>query len=320
MNSKKKFNISDYLKKRNVKRFSLFFAIASVFLIFSKLSNEYKQTIKLKVNLVNLDDEIILQNDSLNTINVFVETKGFSLLPLIFKNYKVLVVDVKTDVVSKPNQFVFDVQKHQFLIEGQLGKSFKVLTVKPDTLLLSYSRRASKLVPVVLDNEIDYAVGFDLKDDFEFSADSVKVVGASEQIDKISFLNTELLELKNVNTDINETIKLNYKDYDAIEVFPKSVNVKAKTARFTEGTVEVPVTVINKPNKITLNYFPKTVSLSYYVDLENYNAIKASGFSVECNYLDVEENQTYFVPKITKKPEFVKRISMKQKRVDFIKL
>lgn len=320
MNSKKKFNISDYLKKRNVKRFSLFFAIASVFLIFSKLSNEYKQTIKLKVNLVNLDDEIILQNDSLNTINAFVETKGFSLIPLIFKNYKDLVVDAKTDVTSKPNQFIFDVQKHQFLIEGQLGKSFKVLTVKPDTLLISYSKRASKFVPITLNSAINYTIGFDIKDDFEFSTDSVKIVGASEQIDKINSLSTELLELKDVNTDINETVKINTLDYNAIEVFPKSVNIKAKTTRFTEGTVEVPIVVINKPSNITLNYFPKTVSLSYYVDLENYNAIKVSDFSVECNYLDIEDNQTYFVPKIAKTPKFIKRISIKQKRIDFIKL
>jgi hypothetical protein len=320
MNTNKKFNISDYLKKRNVKRFSLFFAIASVFLIFSKLSNSYKQTIKLKVNLVNLEDEIILQNDSLNTINAYVETKGFSLLPLIFKNYKDLVVDVKTDVIYKPNQYIFDVQKHQYLIEDQLGESYKVLTVNPDTLILSYSKRASKLVPIILKSAINYTIGFDIKDDFVFNVDSVKIVGASDQIDKINSLSTELLELKDVNTNINETIKLNTIDYSDIEVFPKSVNVEAVITRFTEGTVEVPVTVTNKPNDIKINYFPKTISLSYYIDLENYNAIKTSDFSVECNYSDIEDNQTYFVPKITKKPKFVKRISLKQKRIDFIKL
>jgi hypothetical protein len=101
---------------------------------------------------------------------------------------------------------------------------------------------------------------------------------------------------------------------------PKSVNVKAEIKRFTEGTIEIPITIENKPDNIKINYFPKSVTLSYYVDLDNYNGIATSDFIVECNYADLEENQTYFVPKVLKKPEFVKRISIKQKRIDFIKL
>ncbi|WP_339755532.1 CdaR family protein [uncultured Winogradskyella sp.] len=320
MNSNKKLNILDYLKTKNVKRFSLFFAIASVFLIFSKLSNDYKQTIKLKVNLVNLEDEIILQNDSLNTINAYIEAKGFSLLPFIFKKHKDIVIDVKTDVASKPNQFIFDVQRYQFLIEGQLGKSYKILSIKPDTLVMFYSKRASKLVPVILNSNINYAIGYDIKEDFRFDLDSVKIVGSSAEVDNINSLSTELLELNDVNTNINEMVKLNISEYNAIEIFPKSINVKADVTRFTEGTIEIPITVRNMPNNIKINYFPKFVTLSYYVDLDNFNAIKASDFVVECNYGDRDEDQAYLVPKIVKKPEFVKRISIKQKRIDFIKL
>ncbi|WP_296383991.1 hypothetical protein [Winogradskyella sp.] len=320
MNSNKKLNISNYFKKKSVKRFSLFFVIASVFLIFSKLSNDYKQTIRLKVNLVNLQDEIILQDDSLNMINAYIEAKGFSLIPFIFKKSKEIVVDVHTDVISMPNQFVFDVQKHQFLIEGQLGESYKVLSVKPDTLVLSYSKRASKLVPITLNSSINYAVGYDIKEGFEFNVDSVKVVGLSIMVDEINVLGTELLELNGINTNINESVKLDVSEYDAIEIFPKSINVKAEITRFTEGSIDLPITVKNKPNNIKINYFPKSVTLLYYVDLDNYNTIKASDFTVECNYADIKEDQAYFVPKIVKKPEFVKRISIKQKRIDFIKL
>jgi hypothetical protein len=313
-------NISNYLKRKNVKRFSLFFAIASVFLIFSKLSNDYKQTIKLKLNLVNLQDEIILQNDSLNSIDAYVEAKGFSFIPFIFNTTKVIIADAKTDVISKPNHFIFDVQRHRFLIEEQLGTSYKVLSVNPDTLTLVYSKRASKLVPIILNSTINYAVGYDIKDDFELNLDSVKVVGSELELDKISTISTENLVLKEINTNINKTVSLDVSDYDGIEIFPKSVNVKAQIRRFTEGTIEIPITIENKPRTIRINYFPKSVTLSYYVDLDNYKGIVASDFIVECNYTDLEGNQTYFVPKVVKKSEFVKRISIKQKRIDFIKL
>ena len=320
MNSNKKLNIADYLRRRNVKRFSLFFAIAFVFLIFSKLSNDYKQTIKLKVNLVNVQDEIILQNDSLNKIDAYVEAKGFALIPFMFKNSTDIILDAKTDVITKPNQFIFAVQKHQFLIEGQLGKSYKLLSLMPDTLVLSYSKRASKLVPITLNSNINYAVGYDIKGGFNFDVDSVKVVGSASEVDKIEALTTENLELTDVNTNINQSVRLDLANYENIEVFPKSVSVSGEVTRFTEGTIEIPILITDKPKNVEINYFPKTVTLAYYVDLDNYSSIIATDFIVECSYSDIKDTQTYFVPKIVKKPDFVKRVSIKQKRIDFIKL
>lgn len=320
MSSYKNLNISDYLRKKNVKRFSLFFAIAFVFLIFSKLSNDYKQTIKLKVNLVNIDDEIILESDSVNTMDAYIEAKGFALIPFMFKNSTAITLDAKTDVFTKPNQFIFAVQKHQFLIERQLGKSYKLLSLMPDTLILSYSKRASKLVPITLNSTINYAVGYDIKGDFNFNVDSVKVVGSASEVDKISALITENLELTGVNTNIKENVRLDVSEYENIEVFPKSVDVSGEVTRFTEGTIQIPIIITNKPNNVEINYFPKTVTIAYYVDLDNYNSINATDFIVECSYSDIRDDQTYFTPKIVKKPEFVKRVSIKQKRIDFIKL
>jgi hypothetical protein len=318
MNSGKKLNILDHLKQKNVKRFSLFFIVAFVFLIFSKLSNDYKQTIKLKVELFNVKDEILLKNDSSNFINIYVEAKGFSLVPFQFKKYNILKVNAKEDVTSKGNHFVFDVQKHKYLIDEQLGSSFNLLSLKPDTLLLPYSKRASKMVAVTLKKTISYAVGFDLKEDFKLSSDSVKIVGSSTEIDKINSVFTENLELKDINNDIEKTLNINVADFKNIEVFPKKVTVSGSVARFTEGTIEVPISIKNQPNDVTKNYFPKTVTVVYYVDLEHYNTIKPKDFIVECNYAELKDNQTYLVPRVVSKPKIVKYTNIKQKRIDFI--
>ena len=319
MNSKKT-NIIEYLKQKNVKRFSLFFAIAFVFLIFSKLSNDYKQTIKLKISLENVDDEVILQNDSLNTIMAFIEAKGFALVPYLFKDYKTIVIDAKTDITTKKDVFIFNVQKNKFLIERQLGTSYELLSVQPDTLRLSYSKRATKVIPVVLNKTINFAIGYDVKGNYKLDIDSLKVVGASKAIEKLTSISTDVLTLNDVNTSINERVTIDVSKHSDIEVFPKFINVSANVTRFTEGKVNVPVTIINKPNNVEINHFPKTVTLSFYVDLEAYNSITANDFIVECNYLERSENQTYLVPKLIKKPDLIKRINIKQKRIDFIKL
>ncbi|WP_179353995.1 CdaR family protein [Winogradskyella vidalii] len=320
MDTKKKINILDHLKEKKVKRFGLFFVVAFIFLIFSKLSNDYKQTVNLKVNLINTDDEILLKNDSANYIQAYVEAKGITLMPLIFNAYKSFDVNAKSDVALKSDYFIFDVQKHKYLIEDQLGNSFELISLMPDTLLIPYAKRASKLVPIKLKKKINYAVGYDIKGDYKLDVDSVKIVGSASEVNKINAITTEELSLNNVNSAINTTVRLDASGYNNIEIFPKEAVVSGTVKRFTEGTVEVSIAIINQPQNITINYFPKTVSVAYYVDLESYNAVKALDFVVECDYADLDDNQTYLIPKIVKKPDFVKHVNIKQKRIDFIKL
>lgn len=320
MKSNKNTNILDYVKKKNYKRFGLFFIAAFVLLIFSKLSNDYKQTIKVKVSLINVEDEVIIKNDSTNYIDAYIKAKGFALVPFLFNSSKELILNSKNDVSIKDNQFIFDVQKQKYLLEGQLGNAYELLSVRPDTLLISFSKRASKIVPIELVKNITYAVGYDLKDEFKFNIDSVKIVGSSAVVDKISSLSTEELKLSDINQTIEKAIDIDVSEFDDIEVIPKSVKVIGEVTRFTEGTLDIPVVIMNQPNSVNINYFPKTVSVSFYLDLENYNAVKPEYFRVECNFKDLNKNQTYLLPKVVKKPSFVKRVNIRQKRIDYIKL
>ncbi|WP_426430747.1 hypothetical protein ACPX19_14480 [Winogradskyella sp. HB-48] len=287
-------------------------------MIFSKLSSDYNQLIKLKVKFTDLEEEIIIKDDTSNTIDVVVEAKGFALVPYIFKNSKTITLNASEDVIVKQDELIFEVQKNSFLLEEQLGAPYKIRSLKPEVLHVRYSKRASKYVPINLKTNIDYATGFDIKGDFIINVDSVKVVGTIDRIKSINSIITNELKLADVNTDIKET--LNLVEIEEVEVFPKSITVEADVKRFTEGKLEVPLEIINKPENVTINYFPKTVTLSYYVDLESFNSITPSDFTVECDFNQIIDNQTYLVPKVTKMPESIKRINIKQKRIDFIKL
>ncbi|APY07437.1 hypothetical protein BWZ20_03590 [Winogradskyella sp. J14-2] len=318
MSANKKSNILDWLKKPNINRFGIFLGIAFVFLVFSKFSSDYIQPIKLKIKLSKLQEEIIIKDDTSSIILAMVEAKGFALIPYAFNNTKTIILDADEDIEIKKNEFVFKVQENSFLLEKQLGASYKIRSLKPDILHIPYSKRASKTVPIVLKTKIDYATGFDIKGYFTLSVDSAKIIGPNEIISNISSVLTNDLKLSNVNDDISTSVAVS--EINSVEIFPKRITVKAEVKRFTEGKIEVPLTIINKPKDILINYFPKTVTLSYYVDLESYNEIKASDFVVECDYNEINEGQTYFIPRVTKLPEFVKRINIKQKRIDFIRL
>lgn len=318
MKGNSNFKISEYIQRRNVKRFSIFLSIAFLFLVISKLSNDYNQSIKLKLQLTNIDDEIIIQNDSFNYLDAVVQAKGFSLVPFLFKDHKLISVDANKDVSTSQNHLLFDVRRHKFLIERQLGSSYKILSLKPDSLFITYTKRASKFVPVVLNEDIEFSTGYDIFGTHQLNVDSVKIVGSEEKVQEISRVVTEKLTLNDVKKDINQTLTI--EKIADIEIFPNEVNVSAEVMKFTEGTIESSIAIVNKPSDLEINYFPKNVTVSYYVDLDNFKSVKPSDFKVECDFDLIEEGQSFFIPIVVKKPDFVKRVVLKQKRIDFIKL
>ena len=93
----------------------------------------------------------------------------------------------------------------------------------------------------------------------------------------------------------------------------------AKVGKFTEGTLEIPISVINLPVNTNINFFPKTVTVVYYVNLSDYNSIKALDFKVECDYSEIgNTNSPFLFPKLIKMPEAVKNARIKQNKVEYI--
>jgi len=95
--------------------------------------------------------------------------------------------------------------------------------------------------------------------------------------------------------------------------------VEAIIEKFTEGTLEVPVTVKNLPKNIKINYFPKSIPVSFYVQLSKYNEVTVDDFAIECNYDEIKNTQrTFFTPRLIEYPDIVKNARLKQDKVEFI--
>jgi hypothetical protein len=179
---------------------------------------------------------------------------------------------------------------------------------------------ASKMVPIEVKANLDFAIGYDLKEELSLSSDSVKIVGPSDSIDTITVLKTKELQLSDVRDNIEKLMAFEINDYEAIQVYPPNIKVQGEVRRFTEGVLQIPVIITNKPQDLDINFFPKSVTVSFYVDLEQFNSISSSDFIVECSFTDSDGNGNFLIPKITKQPTFVKRTKIKQNRVDYIKL
>ncbi|MEZ4792075.1 MAG: YbbR-like domain-containing protein [Gelidibacter sp.] len=316
-NLKSRFLKSIKSKKLNV--FGFFLVLSFLFLVISKLSRTYTETIVFHLEYKNVPEQysIVPNHDSL--INVKVKAFGFNLLSHNFFKHTVMV-DFNKDVRQYANKYVWYTKNGVAKINSQIGSAIEVLSIEPDSLTFPYEVMAVKTVPIKLDAKITYEAGYDLLGSLKVQPDSVKVIGPKNSVEKISRIKTNEIKLKDVNVNIDETATLVLdKPMKNVKLSLNKIKVQGTVEKFTEGSFEVPVNIVNLPSDIKINYFPKTVQVSYYVSLENFKNIKALDFKVECDYNETkDQDRSFFTPKLVAIPKLVKNAKMKQNKIDFI--
>ena len=304
------------VKERKVNVFFLFLFSAFIILLFTKLSKEYTNTLAFEIEKLNVPQENIILNDSIK-LNITLKTHGFKWLNYYLSKPKIKV-DFAKDVYKKDNVFVWNKSK-AYLNNTQFDKQVVILNISPDTLIFRYGINSVKKIPVKFKADINYSPGYNISSKLVSEPDSIVIVGPNILVSEINFLETESITLDNVRSNLSEIVKLKLpKNSSDLTFSNNEVILKAKVEKFTEGTLKIPITVINQPQEMTLKYFPKTVSVSYYVSLSEYSNITNKDFKVVCDYNKINRNQSFLIPEFEKIPEKVKNAKISQQRIEFI--
>lgn len=303
-------------KKLNV--FVLFFILSFGILILSKLTEEYTNTTKFKVNLINIPDETVVLNDTLNALNLTLTTTGFKWLKYGFNDPE-LVLDFNKDVRKRDSVYLWSYSQGFASIVKQFPKAIKIKSITPDTLTFVFDVNTVKYIPVLHNVNVNFANGYDVLEAIKIIPDTVKVIGPETMLSKLNAINTEALVLTEVNKPINKYLALTLDSINPeITVKTRKVMVSANVEKFTEGTLSIPVAVTNIPKGTTLNYFPKSINVSYYTSLNNFNLVVESDFKIECDYSKLNESSDYLNAVLVKRSHYVKSTRLHQQKIEFI--
>lgn len=313
---KLKSHILASIKNKRINVFILFLLSAFVILMFTKLSKQYTNTIAFKIEKINVPNENVILNDSV-FLNITLKTHGFKWLTYYLSKPKIKI-DFINDVYKEDGVFVYSKSK-AYLNNTQFDNEVELLSISPQKLTFRYGVNLVKKVPVKINTDIKFSPGYSNSSAFMIEPDSIVIVGPNILVSEFEFIEMETLTIKDVRTDLNEIIKLKLPiNSTDLKFSTKQVFLKAKVEKFTEGTLKIPVTLINAPKNSVIKYFPKTVSLSYYVSLSDFSTITKKDFKVVCDFSKTNENQSFLIPELVKEPSTVKNIKIGQKRIEFI--
>lgn len=299
--------------------FLLFLILSSGSLILNKLSKEYKTTLPLEVAIVNIPANKILLKSEKIKLNIYVKATGYNLIGYKLFNKK---IKINATTAKRVKNTTHQIKTSLLIdeIQQQLLIGTEIIEILNSSIDVELGEVISKKVPVMLKKSITYEKGYKIKGEVKIDPDSVIISGPEDKVTPIQFVQTSLLKKENLYTNLSEEVSLNLKSKPkSVKVSANSIKVTAEVEKFTELVFTIPFKIINNPNQLRVETYPSKVEVVFQLELSEISKVNAGNFEVIGDLAYAQENNlSYLVPKVSKKPSAVQNIYINPQKVDFI--
>lgn len=296
--------------------------IATGFWFLSALSKDYAGQMSLPVIYTHIPTDKVVSNKLVDTVDVEVRTSGFRIvLYRLFRKAEPIRIDMRT-VRSTRDEGYYYIATNTRLdrFSEQMGTGTRITKVIPDTIYFNFNKKVSKKVPVKLNASISFKEEFQQKDSITLDPAFVTISGAPSVLDKINFIVTEKVTLKNLDDNVSRKIRLEPGSYrNQLDLSVSHVRVEIPVAKFTEGSIELPVEVINLPPGYNIRTFPDKATVKYQVALSDFESIRPQMFTLIADYSKMKaETGAKLKLELVKSPANIRRARIIPDKVEFI--
>lgn len=305
------------VKQKRPNVFVLFLFLSFLISLLVKLSNTYTQTLNFELSPKNLKSNELIISETPNFVNITISGRGFQLLKY-YINKPIIEVDF-SQLIKNSNRYIWTESRQLDKIINYFDSEIVVKSINPDTIVFPFDSQFTKKLPINILVKSNFAIGFDLIDEFQSSPDSITIIGPESILKTLRSISTKQIELNEINSSVDMSVELNIpSEIKQLNFSHESVSIFAEVDKFTEGMVNVPVTIVNLPEQLDISFFPKEISVVYYSSLEAYNTIDQTDFTVECDFNLLTADNNYLNPVLVNKPLSVKTAQLKITQLEFI--
>jgi len=305
---------------RRVATFLACVALSVLFWLMMNLSKDYTIVVSYPVEYVNTPQDKVISNQLPQTIDIEIRARGFFLLAYTFREAQTVLIDLDD---SKPsvikNYYYLLTNQRMNKITEQFSSRIRIQRVIPDTIFLNFNKKITKRVPVKANITMTTDNQYQQSEPIRLQPDYVNVSGAADVVDKVDFIETAPVSLKNVNASRSVSLDLiTNTELGEIELSPKQIKALISVKKYTEGSIDLPVEAINLPSGYSLKAFPDKVTVKYNVAFDNYGKINALQFRAVIDYKKAEPNSNKLKVVLEKFPAEVRSIKLFPEKVEYI--
>ena len=144
------------------------------------------------------------------------------------------------------NTFLWDQKENFNDTKLSFDSSIQLLTISEDSLFFYYDQYISQNKKIKPNISIDYKSGYDSFKSFSMTNDYVTILGPKDILEKIDYMDTELVRLNNVDSDIKIDLNLLKPPYDNLKFDFSSVKYELEVDQYTEAVSYTHLTLPTK--------------------------------------------------------------------------
>ena len=314
----------DKISKQKVYVFLSCLGISIIFWSLIKFDKLYYGSIDIPVVYTNIPDDKLLINHPDSVLTLDVQSQGLDFFSdKYLSGDQAIYINIGGLNCKQENglfkSFLLTSQISSN-IARQLNLSNKLQSVSPDSLFFVFESISMKTVAVIPDLQIDYEKQYQPYGSITIEPDSVIVYCPASVIDKVDFVKTEKIELKKVKDNQEFSLKIISPDNNKkIRFSEDEIRISIPVAKFTEGSIELPLITIDSLSGFKIKTYPDKVLVTYLVALNDFKRVNMDMFKMGVYYRSKEslENKTLKV-EILHQPPYVEIVKIDPERVEYI--
>lgn len=296
----------------------LFFIFLSLgFWLLQSLQQEYEITLTIPVKYKNIPPDISFTEAKPEFIHIKVKDKGSVLLNYTFaRSFVPIEVNMKNHpgqngrLLIKKKEIESDIQK-------QLIATTSLISMDPQQIDITYSKRIKKEIPVTFNGSIQTVPGFKVSGEISITPQHIHVYASDAVLDTLIDVKTMFTEIRKGNKTITKNVQL--QSIKGATFDPIQVSVIIPIEEFTEKTVDIPVVCTDLPPYYTLRTFPATIKVTSSIPLSRFKDLSEDQFAIQISFKDMEQNVSETLPiQLSKKPDWVDNVVLVPDKIEFI--
>jgi len=304
-------------KNSKPKMLVFFLFLAVIFWMLTKFSKEYTATVSSFVSYDNIPESNALGLENAENIDFDLSANGFEFL--LFK-LKTPTIQIDVSKYYNRDNGLAAVTNADLIKEvtKQLNKDRAVTNVYPKELSIALDAIVSKKIPVKVSMDITYKDGFKPLGNAISQPDSITISGPSDAVNAVEFVTAKTDALRDIADDFSEKVLVDFPKKSGITIAPESVSIALEVREFTQKTITVSIEATHLPAEGTVRLIPETITLTFGVSVNDFNAIAEGDFRIVCDYNERNLQENYMVPKLVKSPKGILNLEMSTKKVEYL--
>ena len=301
--------------RRSLLTFMVFLVLSGLFWLSTAMNEYYDCEVAVPVCVENIPKDVIITSDVADTLRISIRDKGYAVMQYLYGG-KIRPINISVPSVSKQSErYVISSAELLRVVRKQMYASTTIASVKPDRIEVDYCHGTAKKVSVRLDGDIVPASDHYLSL-VQITPEKVTVYSSKEKLDSITHVVTERLRVHGFDDAVSRYVNL--KQVKGARITPQRVRVDLCPDVLTEGSVEVPITIVNMPEDINVRTFPSRVKVRFSVGASQYKNVNAGQFRVELDYNDIRPNGDKCPLHLALQPKGLANASLEFAEVDYL--